>query len=472
MTVPGSLVKIGQGVDPYCTLFMAETHVIRAIKPEHAERVSKLLDLKIIQQLMKQGRLIDTKVSQRKIEGYPLVLEHPRIRHPNFPFEWTPSMFKDAALAMLSLNLELIEAGQYIHDPHAWNVMYDSATPKIIDFTSIVPVPTNASGEHFIEFEHSFIRTLKLMERGFPSAARALATEHLSYPDRDLSNATIVKAPNKKDRYLTRESKRLKKALRMCIGEAVSYAKSRNSVPSQTSLKQTIENYTELTQTMNVRPEVGKWSEYYTGKHNDLPQFDGSLSSLEHIKDSTPKHGNIDALLAKIKPSTVLDLGCNNGLYGLMAAQHGAVVVGLDTDEMALDDMYLHAKESGSAVLPLYANVMAPVEAVGFALRPMPRLVDRMKSDLVLCLALVHHLTFGRASMSFDHTVSLLSVYSTKSLIVEFVTSEDHHLKKTYPNPPAWYTVENFSSQLKQHFSTVEILPSHPESRLLFHCTK
>src|SRR6185436_1308861 len=63
-----------------------------------------------------------------------------------------------------------------------------------------------------------------------------------------------------------------------------------------------------------------------------------------------------------------------------------------DADVHAVDALYAKIKRSGTAnVLCLAADVTDPSPAMGWQLAERPDLLARLRSDLVLALALVHH---------------------------------------------------------------------------------
>jgi len=99
---------------------------------------------------------------------------------------------------------------------------------------------------------------------------------------------------------------------------------------------------------------------------------------------------------------------------------------------------------------------------------------------MVLALAIVHHLALGQ-SMSFDEIAAALGRLAKKYLCVEFVAIDDPMITSdpgffpaysASPGSFGWYDRENFVRALGAHFSTIELAPSHPQSRTLLICTR
>jgi SAM-dependent methyltransferase len=471
-TAQQELEEIGQGVDPHARLFVRSDRILRALKPARAAWYAGLLEQPAVRELMEQGLLIDTRKSDATFEGFPVVLEHPRLTFVNYPFEWTASMLKAAALTMLRVNLRLIEDQCMIYDPHSWNVMFDGPRPLFIDFTSIVPLPADGKHPEMVWFERYFLAPLRLMAKGYPAIARALLRDNLGPSDDGLARSIIIDDRKHRHRpFVRRELGRLLDATRLCLREAAGHFRNRLTAREKLDTAPGMRAMIEEIEALDVSPPKGQWSEYYAG-HNVLPVFDGSRAALDAIRNSTPKHQLIDRILATQRPATVLDMGCNNGLYSQMAAAHGASVAGIDTDEHALDVLYASALKSGASIVPYFANALAPCEAVSLALKPMPRLMERVRSDFVLCLALVHHLLFSRVQLSFEHVAELLATYTRRELLVEFIPPEDAPLRSVYPHPPDWYSLAGFESALRRYFPRIERHPSFPEPRILLHCQK
>jgi hypothetical protein len=90
---------------------------------------------------------------------------------------------------------------------------------------------------------------------------------------------------------------------------------------------------------------------------------------------------------------------------------------------------------------------------------------------MVLALALIHHLVF-RQHLNFEMVVEGISIFSSRWLLLEFVTREDPLVRGLWSEKYAWYTEENLTACLRKTFREVQALPSYPEPRKLLLCTK
>ena len=120
----------------------------------------------------------------------------------------------------------------------------------------------------------------------------------------------------------------------------------------------------------------------------------------------------------------VWDLGCNTGAFARIAAERAATVVAMDSDPRVVEVLYQALKAEGaSGILPLVGDVTDPSPDRGWrgAERRSPE--RRGAPELVLVLALVHHLVVG-ASLPLAEVTAWLASFGA-AVIVEFVERED-----------------------------------------------
>jgi SAM-dependent methyltransferase len=86
----------------------------------------------------------------------------------------------------------------------------------------------------------------------------------------------------------------------------------------------------------------------------------------------------------------VWDLGCNDGTYARVAAEHAGYVVAVDADHPTVDGLY-RSLGGRTDILPLVMSVTDPSPDLGWRGRERASLERRGRPDLVLALALVHH---------------------------------------------------------------------------------
>lgn len=472
------LTPLGLGMDNHADVFRHGDKILRAIYSAHEQFYADLMDHHIVAELVADRLLVPVTKSSTQLDGYNLVLEHPALPFVTFPYEWTPSMFKEAAKCILNLNLRLMEHGYCTQDGHPWNILFSGATPQFIDFTSIIKLPSNGRWTGADNFVDACMSALKLMAKGFPTTAHSLLRDVKSYPDHTLANSVFINT-NRFGGHPKLIADTYK------FGELISHFASkaidRFRIRGQSRIKGTAEHMQSLINTidrLDVHPPKEMWSHYYATS-SDYPAYNGKIEELKQTALSTPKHVAFEQLLTRLKPTTLLDIGCNRGVYSQLAALKGAKVIGIDSDELALDEMYRDSAALGTEVIPLFVNVTTPAEPLTFKARPFPTVEDRLRSDLVLCFALIHHLAMKPPYLTFPHIASILAAFTGKHLIVEYVPFEDKYVQEAIRKRPEgfgdrfkWYTQENFLAALAPYFDSIETFDSHPAPRKLLLCRK
>jgi hypothetical protein len=186
------------------------------------------------------------------------------------------------------------------------------------------------------------------------------------------------------------------------------------------------------------------------------------------------KQRAVAQVLDQLRPTTVVDIGCNRGGYAIMAAQVGARVTAFDSDEDSVGLLFLHARARNMAILPLVMDVLNPSPACGWLGIQYAAAAQRFKSELALALALIHHLAITQRQ-TFQRIVPALSAYAGKWLLTEFVPLDDprsRELLTTNRRDLSWYTLDEFQRALSQEFNRIEVLPSNQEGRTLILCTR
>lgn len=462
---------LGNRRDQYGQLFVHEGRLLRGIRAGHAEFYGGLLALPAIREAIANGLLIGAQKVDATLDHYPLVIEHPRIPFVTYPFEWTPSMFKAATLCLLRLNQHLMRHGLCLNDGHPWNILFKGPHPIFVDFTSIVAL-CGGRWEAAAEFEIWCIRPLELMAKGYADLSRSLLSHTLNFPSENFP-AAMLRSPAKRGPLgkLTAPLELFAEKIRRHVRHRLARGDTSLGAEGVARLISRVEK-------LNVIPPVDSWTDYYSTRI-DSNTYTGRLEEFDTIRKASAKTRAVEEILTHIQPRTVLDIGCNRGIYSQLAAMKGASVIGIDQEDAVLDLMFHDSARLGTEVTPLYVDVLAPLEAVGYKEMPPPRAGERLRADCVLALAVIHHLVFTQEQQSFAHVVRALANYTNRHLILEFIPTTDevyqrllHKRSAEYRSRFDWYGYAPLRAELALHFARVEDHPSFPEGRVLLLCEK
>ncbi len=412
--------------DPHGRVFTVGSRLYRGVPAESAAFCARLFDSGVVAELVARRLLVPTARSPLTAEGFALVLEHERQPHASYPYEWGAEMLRAAALHVLALLEELAPRGLTLKDAHGWNILFDGCRPVFVDFGSIIEAVPGEPWHAEKEFLEYFLHPLVMMGAGHDRLARALL--------RDFEQGI---------------------PLSICASIVGL------GVPQRPAGAAPFAWYRELIAGFVFRPGGTPWSDYY---NNAFPALTPGV-------DWTPKHHAVQALLQKHRPGTVLDVGSNRGWYALLAAAAGARVAAFDNDAASINHLFADAAARGLAVQPLVMSCVNPSPRYGIGEGVMEAASERLRSDLVLGLALVHHMVF-KMNLNFDLIAAGLAAYTKQTLVVEFPPHDDIHVSQWMTPRHAWYTEENFTQALRPHFARISRVDSHPAPRVLLVCER
>lgn len=412
--------------DPHGRLFVTGGRLYRGVPAASAAHCARLFDSGLVDQLVEKQLLVPTKRSPLQAEGCALVLEHERVPHVSYPYEWGAEMLRAAALHTLVLLEELAGRGLTLKDAHGWNVVFEGCRPIYVDFGSIIEVQPGEPWHAEQEFQEYFLHPLAMMGAGHDRMARALL--------RDFETGIT---------------------LPLCASIAGL------GVPQRPAGAAPFAWYRELISGYDFRSGGTPWSAYY---HDAFP-------ALAPDKSWSAKHHAVHQLLHQHRPVSVLDVGSNRGWYALLAATGGARVVAFDNDASCINRLFSDAAERKLDVQPLVMSCVNPSPRLGLGGGLMESAAERLSCDLVLALALVHHMVF-KMHLNFDQIADGLAAYTGRTLVVEFPPADDTHVRPWMTDRHHWYTLENFMTALRRHFPRIKVMPSDPAPRVVLVCER
>ncbi|MGH8957983.1 MAG: methyltransferase, partial [Acidimicrobiia bacterium] len=119
-----------------------------------------------------------------------------------------------------------------------------------------------------------------------------------------------------------------------------------------------------------------------------------AYSECAHVgTQREPKAEFVRQIAAQKRRAMTWDLGANDGHFSRLAAPHSDWVVAADADELVIDRLFQSLQGSETKnVLPIVFDLSDPSPGLGWRGRERRRLEERGAPDLVLLLAVIHHL--------------------------------------------------------------------------------
>jgi hypothetical protein len=450
--------------DPFGHVFSRDGKIYRSIFEPGVKDFEAARDAGIYEKLIDAGLLLwheEIDIGEKAPEGTVYCLTHPRLPIVSYPWEWSFSMLKNAALIHLDAMETLVPEGFWLRDASAFNVQYDGDTLRLIDTLSIgrrIPEsPWVAYGQmcsHFLAplamAAYCDIRTLSLWRNYIDGYPLDLATKVLSFWRRYRPGLLM---------HLTLHDRMQRLADRKeDIGKAKSGKKpvvtDRGLIGLVRSLRRTIEG-------IKWRRVSKVWEEY------------DSIRTYRD-KDLARKSEYVDRVVKRLEPKMVWDLGANTGEFSCIAASHGSFVVSIDGDPACTEHLFqkLSQESKIKAVLPLTMDLANPSPALGWNSNERFSLLDRGPTDLVLGLALIHHLVLS-SCVPLPLIAEWLGSLA-KHLIVEFIPPTDPMVQKLLENRGVNhlpYNLDAFQSSFGEFFDFVDQTVLN-NRRTLFFCER
>jgi ribosomal protein L11 methylase PrmA len=200
-----------------------------------------------------------------------------------------------------------------------------------------------------------------------------------------------------------------------------------------------------------------EWGDYY-GDTNYTPR------AME------AKQLFIREMAVRIKPNKVLDIGGNDGTMIRLVAEKSESAVCCDIDPIAVERCYQQSKSGvGRNILPLLQDLTNPSPGLGFSSLERDSFISRCKADLVLALALIHHLAISN-NLPLRYIAEFLAKLG-KYCLVEFVPKEDSQVQRllaTREDIFPLYNVLEFEKVFGEYFFVIEKYKIPESKRALY----
>jgi len=472
--IPKNDIEISRSsyVDPNGFVFTYRGQLLRAIVPDQEAFYRTLFRDGIIQELIEKAGLVSTEISPYTISelNCPLVLKHHRIEPESYCVEWCGSMLKAAALNTLDLCIILNKHNLMLQDAYPWNVFFDGTKTTFIDLTSIIPTQKDFLWPAFEQFTHFFTNPLELICMGKGKVARALLLDPIDGISneellRHLSLGYVLRHPLKSielftltlmTKYFDRHSDSKKNLVQKMNSQAKNHLDQDTRQRFFMHLKKKILG-------IKIPDSKSAWRAYYQERRESaFPTDDQSTNGWSQ------KQKKVLELLRRIRPEQVTDVGCNTGWYSVLAAREGIKTIAIDSDEACIDVLYQAACHEKLALLPLVLNLSSPTPAFGCLAAQFPTALQRLKSPLVLALAVIHHMHI-RGRQNFDQIAQLLKSLGDQA-IIEYIDPEDIKIKAMEVGRSIDYNMDSVLSVFKKYFNTIEVFDSDVETRKILYC--
>lgn len=369
------------------------------------------------QHSVQSGRVIDTELAPEmdafaQQQGFTAALRHQRLPFISWPYEWCFSMLREAALLTLELMEESVSDGLILTDASPYNIQFLGAVPILMDTGSISVMRAGQAWEGYRQFCQMMLYPLMLQAyRGISFQPWLRGSLEGITPEQFVS---VLRW-----RDLLRTGVFSHGWLHAKLSQSAGVSDYGGKTPEvKVSPEGVLRNVAGLKQTvmrLNWTPKGSVWSDY-------------DASSRPVQRDASEKESFVDSVCRDVNPQIVWDLGCHQGRYSRIAAKHAALVLAMDSDHVSVDRLYQALRlEQERRIIPLVFDFADPSPSLGWRGMERTTLEQRSDPDLVLCLALIHHLVIGR-NILMSQVIDWLASLNAR-IVIEFVDRDDEQVR-------------------------------------------
>ena len=445
--------------DPSGFVFRSDGKLFRQVNLSYKKEYDKLNSSGLYDILTEKGSLIRHHDSaEAAVDGeksYKVIAPDP-IPFISYPYEWSFSQIKDAALLTLEIARTALGKGMMLKDASAYNIQFVNGKPILIDTLSFAFYKEGAPWEAYRQFCQHFvaplalaalvdirlIQLLRVYIDGIPlDLASALLPARTSFGLSGLSLHIHLHAKTQKQFAGSKAA----------VGSSVKISKA--------ALLNLLNGLQKTLRDLKWEPKGTEWGEYYSATNYS----DESLRIKGEI---------VSRFIEKIKPQKTIDLGANTGLFSREASKRGSETIATDIDPAAVEKNYRTIRQLGQEkLLPLVIDLTNPSGDIGWANQERDSLLARAPFDLVMALALIHHLVI--ANNVPIPAVADFFARMGKWLIIEFVPKTDTQVKRLLASRKDifdTYTVEGFEAAFSSVYSLEmkELIPGSDRILYLF----
>lgn len=441
--------------DPAGFIFEHNGRILRQVNNAGQAQYDLLISSGLYSDLVEQQLLIPHReVPPHGMPVYPdryRVLEPERIQTISYPYEWSFSQLQDAAVATLKIQMIALGRGMVLKDASAYNIQFHQGRPILIDTLSFEQYTPSQPWKAYRQFCQHFLAPLALMSRVDVSLNKLLAI-HIDGVPLPLASRLLPKRTHLSPGLLVHLLLHARAQGGRGSGRKYSPTKL-----SRHNLEALIDSLIRTTKSLHWTPKGTEWGEYYSFTNYSDEAFEHKKQIIRNIVD-------------RLKPKSVWDLGGNTGEFSRIASANEISTVCFDIDPVAVEKNYRLSKaRQDKHQLPLLLDLTNPSPSLGWANRERSSLSARGPIDVVLALALIHHLAISN-NLPFEIIASYFSTLGNH-LVIEFIPKDDSKVQILLSTRtdifPSYHQLE-FEKAFSMYFEIVDKVAVKGSKRTIY----
>jgi SAM-dependent methyltransferase len=433
-----------------------ESGYYRYIFYEYKAEYDHLMQSGLYKELTQKGLLIEhQEIEIDTVDPKVYKLLYPtQIQFQSYPFEWSYTQWRKSILAYLRINHIALKYGMILKDATPYNFYLTGGKDVLFDTSSFIFFKKNDSWIAYRQFCEEFLSPVALMHYNGAEWSKLTMANLRGMPLSFVSKQLPIKS------WFN-----LTTLLHIHLHSKYSGNNESKEIEHKKNNGFTLEKIKSL-QKMIFRT-VSKWNKSYQYTNHWSTYYENEIESQEYLND---KEATIRKWLEIIKSKSVLDLGANTGKFSFIAAEYSERVISIEGDEKCVDEIEKKISIKNSNVFTLVGNIAEPSPTIGFLNSGTESIYKRGNSNVVLGLALVHHLHISNL-LSFEQISLIFDNFSNKYLITEFIPIIDNKVQKLIKDKIInikEYDEANFIKGLSNHFFIKESMSLKDSTRKLY----
>ncbi len=445
--------------DPSGFLFQRDGVLYRQVNRFYQQDYDLLMSSGLFDRLVKAKKLIphaEVEKAPPVTELAYRVIQPEQVNFISYPYEWSFSQLKDAALLTLSIQKTALEYGLSLKDASAYNIQFHNGRPILIDSLSFEAYQEGKPWVAYRQFCQHFLAPLALM---------ALVDVRLS----QLLRVYIDGIPLDLASRLLPFRSRLQFGLLAHIHLHASAQKKYSAAPEQAQaqaqarqvskmgLTGLIDSLQKTVKALTWQAGGTEWGDYYDSTNYTREAFDHKVQVIKEF-------------ITAVQPKQIWDLGANTGVFSRLAAEMGILTISSDIDPAAVEKNYREMRQQKEKrLLPLVLDLTNPSPGIGWGNEERESFVQRGPADAVMALALIHHLAISN-NVPLEGVAEFFASLGNW-LIVEFIPKEDSQVQRLlatradiFPN----YHQAGFEEAFSNFYTIESVQPIHGSRRSLY----
>jgi hypothetical protein len=449
--------------DPTSRVYVSPERVVRGLDHTASAELAAVLGTDFFVAATERGDVVGTSIldpvpAEIEAHGWAGALEHDRLGFISYPYEWTFSMLKDAALLSLDLVDAALGEGFITKDATPYNVQFDGIRPVFIDVGSFEKIRRGEPWFGYRQYCELFLNPL-LLQATTGVSARQLLRGSLAGVSPAATRGALPRGTRMRPSVFTQVSLHAWAERRYAANDDDVKGDLAKAGFGSDIIRSQVRRLRKMTRSIQWKQRRSTWSDYSERSHYE----DQDLSRKEEFCRS---------VAAQRDRRLVVDFGANDGHFTKVVLPYCTRALAVDNDELVVDRLYERLKAEGETkILPLCVDLTDPSGGLGWRATQRAPFLERLRPDLVLFLAVIHHLAIS-GSIPVPQIVDMLAELGGE-VVLEFPLPDDPKVVRLLRNKATGsfpgYDQPSLEKAIGRRFriASQELLPSG--TRVLYH---